>query len=340
MRTDVKIGIAGAALILIIAVAYYGAKRNEGVALARGETGQSNPLEDLLGQAQKDKPAAPKENNAEKARPNRTNGARQPAQTRPQTADNSSTTGASRRQPVRRTTPHTAPQPSSTEASSVAAKEPQIPATLGPVLPPGFVAEDALPQAVGPQPAAGESMNPPVAPAAAAAQEIAAAIDAAAAAQPAPAVTVLQSEAPESPVFQPRSVTRTDAVARTHVVQAGDTFAAIAERYYGSERFTWKLMEANPGVDSRRLQIGGRLTIPALDGETPPQIRKPAAVTAVPPGGGQHYVVRDGDTFYGIASRELGSGERWREIYELNRTTVGGDPHQLKVGQELVLPKP
>jgi nucleoid-associated protein YgaU len=338
MRTDVKIGIAGAALILIIAVAYYGAKRNEGVALARGETGQNNPLEDLLGQAQKDKPAASKENNGEKARPNRTNGARQPAQTRPQTADNSSTTGASRRQPVRRTTPHTAPQPASTDPSSVAAKEPPISAALGPVLPPGFVAQDALIQAVGPQPAAGESMNPPAGPAAAA-QEIAAAIDAAAAAQPEPISAVLQSESPESPAFLPRSMTRTDAVARTHVVQAGDTFAAIAERYYGSERFTWKLMEANPGIDSRRLQIGGRLTIPALDGEAPPQIRKPAAVTAVPPAGGQTYVVRDGDTFYGIASRELGSGERWREIYELNRTAVGGDPHQLKVGQELVLPK-
>ena len=59
MRTDVKVGIAGGALILIVAVAYYGAKRNEGFPLAEGEQSESSPLDELLGHAQGDAKAQP-----------------------------------------------------------------------------------------------------------------------------------------------------------------------------------------------------------------------------------------------------------------------------------------
>ena len=38
-----------------------------------------------------------------------------------------------------------------------------------------------------------------------------------------------------------------------------------------------------------------------------------------------------------IASRELGSGTRWSEIYELNRDILS-DPDRIQIGQELVLP--
>ncbi|MEI7733255.1 MAG: LysM peptidoglycan-binding domain-containing protein [Verrucomicrobiota bacterium] len=47
--------------------------------------------------------------------------------------------------------------------------------------------------------------------------------------------------------------------ARKHKVQNGETPAAIAKKYGLS---TTKLMEANPGVDAKRLKIGQELSIP------------------------------------------------------------------------------
>ena len=49
------------------------------------------------------------------------------------------------------------------------------------------------------------------------------------------------------------------------------------------------------------------------------------------------YVVREGDCLYGIAADILGSGERWKEIQELNPDTVT-DPSLIYPGQILTLP--
>ena len=46
---------------------------------------------------------------------------------------------------------------------------------------------------------------------------------------------------------------------------------------------------------------------------------------------------RAGDTLTKIAQKELGDGDRWREIFLLNRATIR-DPDRIHVGQVLVLP--
>ncbi len=45
-----------------------------------------------------------------------------------------------------------------------------------------------------------------------------------------------------------------------------------------------------------------------------------------------------GDTLSGIATRMLGDQDRWREIYALNRETIGRDPNRITAGQVLRLP--
>lgn len=50
------------------------------------------------------------------------------------------------------------------------------------------------------------------------------------------------------------------------------------------------------------------------------------------------YTVKSGDTLYMIAKRELGNGNRWREIYDLNKKTIGSNPDVIKVGMVLVMP--
>ncbi len=120
---------------------------------------------------------------------------------------------------------------------------------------------------------------------------------------------------------------------KTHVVGRGDSFAILAEVYYGSQRHTQQLIEANPQVtDPTRLIVGTVLDIPPLAGGVPEQTPRPVA-------GPGTYVVRSGDTFYGIARDLLGSADRWKELLELNTDVVDGDPMKLRPGQVLELPE-
>lgn len=50
------------------------------------------------------------------------------------------------------------------------------------------------------------------------------------------------------------------------------------------------------------------------------------------------YTVRPGDSLWAIAKLNLGSGSRWREIYELNSAAIGPDSDLIFPGQELVMP--
>jgi len=63
--------------------------------------------------------------------------------------------------------------------------------------------------------------------------------------------------------------------ARVYVVQGGDTLSSIAKRYGIS---TAALVEANPGIDPRALQVGQKVVIPP-EGSAPP----PATATPTPP---------------------------------------------------------
>ena len=50
------------------------------------------------------------------------------------------------------------------------------------------------------------------------------------------------------------------------------------------------------------------------------------------------YTVDSGDNLSAIAKQELGDANRWREIYELNKETIGNNPDLIQPGMELKLP--
>lgn len=132
------------------------------------------------------------------------------------------------------------------------------------------------------------------------------------------------------PSVPPLAATREPA-AKTHTVEPGDSFSVLAEVYYGSQRHTGFLIQANPHVkDANHLLVGTVINIPPLT-----RRESGAAVAAAQPG---TYRVRQGDTFYGIARDVLGDTNRWKELLELNSSVVDGDPRNLQVGQVLKLP--
>jgi nucleoid-associated protein YgaU len=54
--------------------------------------------------------------------------------------------------------------------------------------------------------------------------------------------------------------------------------------------------------------------------------------------GGDTYEIQSGDTLLTVAEKFYGDGTQWRRIYDANRDTIGSDPDQLKIGQQLKIP--
>jgi LysM repeat protein len=132
---------------------------------------------------------------------------------------------------------------------------------------------------------------------------------------------------PPSVAPVPTAETGRAAIGRVHEVAPGDDLWTLAERYYGEGREWRRIAQANPDLltgGPDRLKVGWRLLIP--DDGTRPRAENQRTVT-----------VRPGETLSSIAERELGSAERWRDIYRSNRALLA-DPDELPVGTVLVVP--
>ena len=70
--------------------------------------------------------------------------------------------------------------------------------------------------------------------------------------------------------------------------------------------------------------------------ELPDEVPPPAPVSPAPPSPTiVTYIVVKGDSLYGIAQKLLGNGNRWGEIYEMNKAVIGNDPRMIMIGAEL-----
>jgi nucleoid-associated protein YgaU len=107
------------------------------------------------------------------------------------------------------------------------------------------------------------------------------------------------------------------AVVRTYQVRTGDSLSAIARDQLGDMDRWQELYAANQDTvaDPDVIHPGEQLKLP----ETPT------------------YTVKPGDTLKAIAAAKLGSADRWREIYELNRAALPS-PGVVPPGTQLKLP--
>ncbi len=109
---------------------------------------------------------------------------------------------------------------------------------------------------------------------------------------------------------------------REHVVTKGDNFSTLAKKYSIGVS---SIAKANPGVDSSRLKIGQKLSIPAAEAAVPKTVKGSGATTA------DAYVVKSGDTLGRIAREHKTTVKSLREANHLKTDAI-------KVGQKLKLP--
>jgi nucleoid-associated protein YgaU len=116
-------------------------------------------------------------------------------------------------------------------------------------------------------------------------------------------------------------------ISPSYITKAGDTLRSITEAFYGNGN-DWQVIynanKRNIGPDPDLLAVGLRLVIPP----------RPEIVVQIQ----ALYTVRSGDTLYGIALKFYGNGNRWPDIYNENRATIGPDPNYLPVGISLFIP--
>ncbi|WP_243415240.1 peptidoglycan recognition protein family protein [Merdimmobilis hominis] len=111
--------------------------------------------------------------------------------------------------------------------------------------------------------------------------------------------------------------------AKTYTVKNGDSFWKIAMEQLGDgER--WRELAAANGMNANSMiHPGDVLKLPSGTGSTPV---KPTAKT---------YTVKDGDSFWKIATEQLGDGNRYKELAEANGMTEKSVIHS---GDVLKLP--
>ncbi len=128
------------------------------------------------------------------------------------------------------------------------------------------------------------------------------------------------------------------AAAKTYTVKAGDNLTRIATRALGDGQRWDEIFAANRNQldNPASIRVGMVLALPgpAAAGTPAPALpRTPAPA----PAGPRTYTVKSGDTLTRIATRTLGNGQRWDEIFDANRATLDA-PESIRVGQELILP--
>jgi nucleoid-associated protein YgaU len=120
--------------------------------------------------------------------------------------------------------------------------------------------------------------------------------------------------------------------------KAGDSFASLAERLYGSRLHAGRLATANEGRPEASLAAGERILVPAQPAERTAAAARAAA--GAPSGwtGTGEYVVRQGDVLSKISQEVYGTSKKWRRIFDANRDVLS-DPNALRTGMRLRIPE-
>jgi nucleoid-associated protein YgaU len=119
--------------------------------------------------------------------------------------------------------------------------------------------------------------------------------------------------------------------------QQGDSFAGLADRYFGSRLHVNRLLTNNEGLEDGDLRAGDQILVPVRSSE-PEVARAGDGSGAAPYAGATTYVVQAGDVLGTISTAVYGTSKSWRKIYDANRDVLA-DPNRLVVGMVLRIPE-
>ena len=144
----------------------------------------------------------------------------------------------------------------------------------------------------------------------------------------------------------PEPETVTEPVPYVHTVRrSGETLMVISRWYTGSADNWKRLVEANNGINPRRIKVGDKILIPealmktqrpmpadfmsssALQKSMPPRVAPAPYV---------HTVRGSGETLMVISRWYTGSADNWKRLVEANN---GINPRQIRVGDKILIPE-
>ena len=118
-----------------------------------------------------------------------------------------------------------------------------------------------------------------------------------------------------------------------YTVKAGDSLWSIAASFYKSG-YNWvDIQKANNISDSNNIEVGQNLTIPDVKPIIVGQTSSTSTEQIRPKDA--NYTVSHGDTLWGIAEKEYGTGFKWVDIASANHLT---NPDIIHSGNVLMLP--
>ena len=136
------------------------------------------------------------------------------------------------------------------------------------------------------------------------------------------------------------------ALVKTYQVKSGDTLEAIAQREYGSKKSLGKALATFNNMNPEKLKVGATVKLPALAELDPAAVvvradGTPSPTPSLSPAPESPrfkvYKVQQGDTLFRIALRELGKGDRWKELQSSNTDIIkSGD--DLTPGMQIKIP--
>ncbi|MGC3966422.1 MAG: LysM peptidoglycan-binding domain-containing protein [Pirellulales bacterium] len=165
---------------------------------------------------------------------------------------------------------------------------------------------------------------------------------------PSAPATIAMPSAPMGGAVAPASATMPVSSGRDqpYVVAPGDTLFSIAQKVYGDGSLYRALFAYNSDryPHAEDIRSGNVLDVPPAEflKQRYPDLLGATEASAAPtsraaaPGG--TYTVREGDTLFDIARKQLGQASRWTELYEANRALLGENLENLRPGVTLRLP--
>lgn len=113
---------------------------------------------------------------------------------------------------------------------------------------------------------------------------------------------------------------------KQYVWRSGDSFLALAQRFYGDGDCAELLRLFNEGRE--RISPGEAILVPVFDHR---------GVAPERPTAGGTYVVQDGESLWTISKKQYGRGSDWQKLFEANRERLAS-PDDVRAGMELVIP--